>query len=52
MSGSFLRVAGSEFHRDGAMKLKERCLNDFSLWNFEQIFVRRPEKARGFISVE
>ena len=26
--GTFLRVAGREFQRDGAMKLKERCPND------------------------
>ena len=25
---TFLTVAGSEFKTDGAMKLKERCLND------------------------
>ena len=28
--GTFLRVASSEFQRDGAMKLKEHCLNDLS----------------------
>ena len=28
--GTFLRVAGSEFQRDGTMKLKERCPNDLS----------------------
>ena len=28
--GIFLRVASSEFQRDGAMKLKEHCLNDLS----------------------
>ena len=28
--GTFLRVAGSEFQRDGAMKLKECCPNDLS----------------------
>ena len=26
--GTFLRVVGREFQRDGAMKLKERCPND------------------------
>ena len=26
--GTFLRVAGSEFKTDGAMKQKERCPND------------------------
>ena len=46
--GTFLRVAGSEFQRDGAMKLKECFLNDFefSLWNFEQLFIRRSERVR------
>ena len=28
--GTFLKVAGSEFQRAGAMKLKERCPNDLS----------------------
>ena len=28
--GTFLRVAGNEFQRDGAMKLKECCVNDLS----------------------
>ena len=28
--GTFLRVAGSEFQTDGAIKLKERCPNDLS----------------------
>ena len=28
--GAFLRVVGSEFQRDGAKKLKERCPNDLS----------------------
>ena len=36
-------MAGSEFQRNGAMKLKERFPNDleFLFWNFEQLFIKR-----------
>ena len=37
--GTFLRVAGSEFQRDGAIKLKERCPNDLSFrFEFGAVF--------------
>ena len=56
---AFLRVAGSEFQRDGAMKLKECCPNDLSFrfgilssFSLEDVkhqltylFIRRPDES-------
>ena len=53
-AGTVLRVAGSEFQTDGAMKLKERCPNvlRFRFGILSSFSLEDRRERDGFLSVE